>query len=110
MSEEIPVVAIFTPAVGKVERLKEVLLNIIAEVEEKEMGVTKYQMFTQLNAETGKGVILFQETYANQAAADIHLSTPYFAALNETLVKEALLEKPFELFVLGVVGGFAGRA
>jgi hypothetical protein len=43
------------------------------------------------------------------AAADIHLSSSYLAAFNETLKTEELVSKPMELMVLKTVGGFAER-
>ncbi|KAH8590642.1 hypothetical protein B0O99DRAFT_634331 [Bisporella sp. PMI_857] len=109
MSEEIQVVAIFNPTPGKESRLKEVLLDLVSKVYENEKGVKKYQVFEQIDSQTGTNVLLFQETYADKATVDIHLSTPYFGAMTEALTKEELISKPFEVIVINPIGGFASR-
>ncbi|PQE24852.1 acid phosphatase protein [Rutstroemia sp. NJR-2017a BVV2] len=109
MSGELHVVAIFHPAPGKEERLKETLIDIANKVYENEHGVLKYQIFEQVDSQTGTNVILFQETYADKAAVDHHLSTPYFGAMTELLTKDSLVTKPFEVLVINPIGGFASR-
>ncbi|KAF7892696.1 uncharacterized protein EAF02_000234 [Botrytis sinoallii] len=109
MSADIQVVAIFHPASGKESRLKEVLLDLASKVHENEQGVKKYQAFEQIDSQTGTNVILFQETYADQAAVNTHLTSSYFGAAGETLNKEGLVTKPFEVIVLNPIGGFASR-
>ncbi|KAF7958551.1 hypothetical protein EAE96_002091 [Botrytis aclada] len=109
MSTDIQVVAIFHPAPGKESRLKEVLLDLASKVHENEQGVKKCQAFEQVDSQTGSNVVLFQETYADHAAVNTHLSTPYFGAVGETLTKEGLVTKPFEVIVLNPIGGFASR-
>ncbi|TGO70688.1 hypothetical protein BELL_0684g00070 [Botrytis elliptica] len=112
MSADIQVVAIFHPASGKESRLKEVLLDLASKVHENEQGVKKYQAFEQIDSQTGTNVILFQETCyldADQAAVNTHLTSSYFGAAGETLNKEGLVTKPFEVIVLNPIGGFASR-
>jgi hypothetical protein len=43
------------------------------------------------------------------AAAGIHLSSPHLAEFKETLEKEGLVTKPFDLLVLKSIGGYAER-
>ncbi|KAH8598659.1 hypothetical protein B0O99DRAFT_684046 [Bisporella sp. PMI_857] len=106
MAQVLQVVAIFNPTPGKESRLKEVLLDLADQVYTNEPGVLKYKAFEQVDSQTGENVVLFEETYQDQATVDAHLSSSYFGAATATMTTEGLITKPFEIIVINPIGGF----
>ncbi|KAL2826405.1 hypothetical protein BDW59DRAFT_160929 [Aspergillus cavernicola] len=97
-------VAIITPAPGKKDRIQEVLLGVISQVEQNEPDTLQYQLFwVEESAE-----FVFLESYKDDGAVRDHQATPYLQELREISAEEALLAKPLEMRMFGLpVGGFA---
>ncbi|KAI9369827.1 hypothetical protein BJX61DRAFT_545213 [Aspergillus egyptiacus] len=97
-------VAILTPAPGKKDRLQEVLVELIAQVEANEPETLQYQMFWS----EGSQEFVFIEKYKNQEVLQAHAQTDYFKKVMEVGASEQLLAKPLEVKLFNLpVGGFA---
>jgi len=110
MSEEIHACVIIYPAPGKESRLKELLIELGKEVQEKEKDALKYEFFEHYNSESGRNIFILQEIWLNKAALDAHFATSHFITIvTEIFPKEELLAQPLDMMAVNPVGGFASR-
>ena len=91
--------AILEAVPGKEKDLEEALRDMILEVQ-NEKGTLVYTLH---RSSTNQGKFLFYETYVDQAAIDLHVSTPHFKALQSKI--KGLLQKEPLVEIYEVVDG-----
>ncbi|KIY00066.1 uncharacterized protein Z520_03751 [Fonsecaea multimorphosa CBS 102226] len=88
---EVHIIAIFTPRLGKVERVKELLIAQCREVHEKEDYALRFLVTEQIDVDVPE-LALF-ETYTSMDDTDRHLKEPHFLTMSKILAEEDLLSK-----------------
>ncbi len=83
---------------GKEEQLRQRLEALVDVVRSSEPDCLEYTMHRITN---DKSRFFFYEKYRNQAAFDLHTSTPYFKQLAADI--EPLLAEPIDLQVLEII-------
>ncbi|KAL9114128.1 MAG: hypothetical protein Q9227_001900 [Pyrenula ochraceoflavens] len=104
----VPVVAILTPAEGKLEEVITGMNRFADVVKDKEPGALRYQMFKQVNGE-GKEDIVFIEEWSDMEAVLAHRETEHYKALMQRSANGGMLLGPADIKILSPVGGFDGR-
>ncbi|KAK0614465.1 hypothetical protein B0T14DRAFT_528553 [Immersiella caudata] len=90
--------AFLYPKPDRVARVEEIAQEIVDYVKENEPGVVQYQWFRVKDAETP--TIVVWETYADQAAVELHTGSAKTAWLMETEKREENFAKPFNFLTL----------
>ncbi|VBB74957.1 Putative protein of unknown function [Podospora comata] len=100
--------AILSPKPDRVARVEEIAESVSNYVKENEPGVLQYQWFRTGTEEKPK--IVVWEQYADQAAVDIHKSSPKLAWLIETEEKESNMQESIEVLPLEPFAGWAPQS
>ncbi|KAF2095573.1 hypothetical protein NA57DRAFT_44453 [Rhizodiscina lignyota] len=103
----VAIVAVISPAAGKVDRVQELLSAHAEYVKQNESGTLKYHLHKQIGSKTPDLVMI--EEYTDKSAIGVHGAAPKFKEMGRTLKKEGLLAKPMDVKILEAVGGFASK-
>jgi len=94
MINVLTVVARIRAADGKGDALAALLSEQAAAVREAEPGCLVYRVH---RSTTDPDLFLFYETYADEAALDVHRKAPHLAAFRERREREGLIDGPVEV-------------
>jgi quinol monooxygenase YgiN len=97
MINVLTVVARIRAAKGKGDALGALLSEQAAAVREAEPGCLVYRVH---RSTTDPDLFLFYETYADEAALDVHRKAPHLAAIRQRREREGLTAGPAEVEVL----------
>ncbi|SPO03570.1 uncharacterized protein DNG_06253 [Cephalotrichum gorgonifer] len=98
------IVAILTPAPGKVDRLRDLLTAQASIVHEKEDYALRFVVTEQIDNDVPEFIAI--ETYESKEAAGRHTKEPHFAEFFKALADEGVLAKPPVLWHTKSLGGF----
>ena len=90
------VVATLRAAKGKGDALVALLTEQVAVVRKAEPGCTAYRLH---RSDQDPELLLFYETYVDEAAFDVHRNAPYLAEYRARREREGLLDGPVEVHV-----------
>ncbi|KAK5107095.1 hypothetical protein LTR62_001879 [Meristemomyces frigidus] len=98
--------AIFTPAPGKTERVRDLLKAQSSAVHQKESYAVRF-LLTEKAGENGADAEFWLfETYESMEATEQHVTEPHFKTMIEALEKESMLAKPPVVAKTRTVAGF----
>ncbi|KAK4443802.1 hypothetical protein QBC34DRAFT_476378 [Podospora aff. communis PSN243] len=100
-------VAYLYPKPDRVARVEELAQEIVDHVKKNEPGVIQYQWFRVKDAEIP--TIMVWETYADQAAVDLHTGSAKTAWLMETEKKEENFAQPLKILTLENLNGWPSK-
>jgi quinol monooxygenase YgiN len=96
------VVATLRAAKGKADALVAMLTEQVEVVRKAEPGCTAYRLH---RSTSDPDLLLFYETYVDEAAFDVHRKAPYLADYRARREREGLLDGPVEVQVFRSVTG-----
>ncbi|KAK4118760.1 hypothetical protein N657DRAFT_650953 [Parathielavia appendiculata] len=103
----IHLLAILLPKPGRVARVEQLAKDAAAYVQQNEPGTLKYQWFRSGTPEQPK--IVVWEVYSDEAAFEVHKTSPMMAKFVQAEQEESNLTAPIEILPLEHFEGFASR-
>lgn len=100
--------ALVYPQAGKMDRLKEIMNQVIASVQEDEPNALRYQVFLG-SRPGGEPIMILIEKYKDQTALDQHRQGPQLVELRRVAAEESLFARPPEIIPLSMLGQVHGR-
>ncbi|CAG8976142.1 hypothetical protein HYALB_00010011 [Hymenoscyphus albidus] len=88
------IIAIFALNEGKLARSIELFKCIADSVKKNEPDCLRFEIMSSTNAETKQEEIVVLETFANQAAVELHQTSDVNVAFFKTIMDEELLAAP----------------
>ncbi|KAL6892012.1 hypothetical protein GGI43DRAFT_413959 [Trichoderma evansii] len=101
------ILATVYPKPGKTERIIELYQPIIKDGADKEPGTVQFQLFVDINPETGNEEIFTIEKFKNIEALRLHQQGESLKDFNRITAAEDLHAKPVLVHVVKPVSGFA---
>jgi quinol monooxygenase YgiN len=99
---QVTVVARIRAAKGKGDALAAFLTEQVAAVRKAEPGCIGYRLH---RSTTDPELFLFYETFADDAAFDVHRTAPHLAAFRERREREGLVAAPPEVEIYRAIAG-----
>jgi quinol monooxygenase YgiN len=96
MSQEVTVFARLRAAKGKGDALAALMTELVAQVRAREPGCTAYRLH---RAADDPDLLMFYETYANDAAFEQHRNAPHVLEVRRRREAEGLAAGPVEVVV-----------
>ncbi|CAG8962130.1 hypothetical protein HYFRA_00005174 [Hymenoscyphus fraxineus] len=103
------IIATFAVNEGKLARAIEIFKATADSVKKNEPDCLRFEVMSSTNAETKQDEIVVLETFANQAALELHQTSDFNVAFFKTIMDEELLAAPPVFKATKFHGGLLSR-